>query len=335
MKRSSLFPVLAATVVLVMSPVAYAVTGPTVAVAKPAFREVTLTGFTRARATLPLAAETSGRVLEVSADIGGTIGEDGLFARLDATFIALDLEANQVEQTQLRSRIDYDQREVRRYRDLADRGNASRSRLDALEQTLKDNRHRLNALKIQAQILKERLARTRIQAPAGWGITARHIEPGQYVTPGDVLGEAADFSTLRVPFALTPEQLAALQRGPPAWSLSLPDFDLEMPAKIYCVNPGFDEQTRKIAIELELTGRPPEYRGGLRTRLTLRLPERTGAVMLPATAVDESYEEHWVTREDGQRFRVVLLGRGADADLWRVASPQIKAGERFLLNAEE
>lgn len=301
--------------------------------AEPALREVALTGFTRARADLPLVAETAGRVEVVSEDIGGAIGEDGVFARLDDTFIRLELEEIEVQQQRLEAEIAYDEREVKRYTELARQNNASASQLDTLEQTLRDNRHELRVLEVKQRVLEERLSRTSIRAPTGWRITGRSLEPGQWVTNGENVGAAADFSTLLVPFALTPQQYAALAGSGGDIRLRLPDLNQDVAAAIYRTNPGFDPVTRKIAVDLQINDPVEPRRGGLRAQLTLRLPERAGSVMLPAAAVDRSYEELWVTREDGERLRVMLLGssKGADGERLRVASPDIEPGQRFRL----
>jgi RND family efflux transporter MFP subunit len=307
--------------------------GARLATAKPAFREVTLSGFTRARARLRLVAETPGRVEAVYADIGDRIPEEGIFARIDDTFIRLELEEIRVEQERLRSQIQYDRREVERYKGLVSERNASASQLDSLEQTLRDNGHALRALGVKERILAERLKRTRVRAPAGWQVNARSVEPGQWVGEGESVGEASDFSRLLVPFALAPEQHAALTALSNAIRLELPDLGKAAAAVVYRTNPDFDPETRKIGVELELLGELEPRRGGLRAVLSLPLPERSGAVMLPAAAVERSYEEHWVTREDGERIRVAVLGRteGTNPPLVRIASPRITAGDRFRL----
>lgn len=313
----------------------------TAAVAQAAYRQISLTGFTRSRASLPLVAESTGKVLEVDADIGGSIGEDGIFARLDPTFIRLDLEANRVQQAQFRSRIDYNQRETKRYRKLLGKGSASESRMDELEQTLRDSRHQLAELEVREKTLLQRLERTQVKAPAGWLLTRRTIESGQRVNEGEVLGEVADFSQLLIPFALSPAQYAALSKPQDNLHVRLPDWNLRLKASIYRVYPDFDQETRKIAVELMLEEEPPVQRGGLRVRLTLDLPERTGAVLLPAAAVESSYDEFWVTRQNGERVQVVRLGVHSGENenpgnrLLRVAAPGLKPGDAFrLINKE-
>ncbi len=314
-------------------PAARAAEPPDLVTARPALRYITLSGFTRARAETPLVAETAGRVEAVFLDIGDQVGEEGRFAQLDDTFVRLDLEENAVERERLTAQIKYDRRELGRYRELALQNNTSASQLDLLERSLQDNRHALRRLEVRGRILEERLARTSIRAPAGWLITGRRIEPGQWVKEGETLGSAADFSTLLVPFALTPEQYAALHaEDTDGLSLELTDQGRPVAARLYRVNPGFDPETRKIAVELALADEVRPARGGLRTSLRLQLPELSGAVSLPAAALHHSYDEYWLTRENGERLAVLLLGPDrTDRDRVRVSAPALRAGDRFRL----
>jgi flagella basal body P-ring formation protein FlgA len=138
------------------------------------------------------------------------------------------------------TQIAHDEREVKRYTKLARQNNASASQLDTLEQTLRDNRHELRVLEVKEKMLQERLVRTFIRAPAGWWITDRSLEPGQWVNNGEKVGEAADFSKLIVPFALTPEQYAALTDSGGDIRLNLPDLEQHVAVSVYRTNPGFD-----------------------------------------------------------------------------------------------
>lgn len=312
-------------------------TNPQLVTALPAVRAVDLTGFTRALAAVRLVAEVAGRVRHVGVDIGQAIPPDGTFARIDDTFIRLERDEVLVQEERLTSQIAFARREVERYQELARQKNTSASQLDTLEQTLRDNAHALRGTEIKRRVLEERLARTQIRAPAGWLVTARAVEPGQWVQVGEVVGEAADFSALLVPFALTPEQYAALTgEAASAEGLRLDMLDLgtQVRAGIYRTNPGFDPATRKVLVDLRIETPLPERRGGLRARLALPLPERTGAVLLPASAVEERYEEFWVTREDGARVPVVRLGAAGDPGMLRIASPQIQVGERFRMRPD-
>lgn len=302
----------------------------------PATVQVRLSGFTRARAEIPLVAEATGKVLRVMADVGQPVGANGVFAQVDPTFIELDLRDNAVQRGRLRERMAYDETEAGRYRRLVGQGNAAQARLDELEQALSQSRHELAALEVARDVLAERLRRTRVTAPAGWVVAAREVEPGQWVTEGQVLGRIGDFNTLLVPFALSPEQFAALRGAADGLTLALPEAGGPVRATVHRVYPGFDPETRKIAVDLAVADLPGG-RGGLRAELTLEVPDPAGGVLLPRGAVTERYEQHWVRRDDGTQVQVVLLGNhgGPEGDLLRVASPQVAPGQRFALQAQE
>jgi RND family efflux transporter MFP subunit len=298
------------------------------AVARPAPQEITLTGFTRARAEMALVSEAAGRCREVTAEVGEAIGAQGVFARLDATFTRLELEANLVEQKRLASRVDYLATEARRARKLVAKKSQAQAKLDAREQELDQARLQLAALKVQEKTLRERLARHTIPAPSGWRIIRRMVEPGQWVAQGQTVARAGDFRTLLVPLALTPAELEAL-RARREITLRLPRLGRRVEAAIERVSPAFDPATRKINLDLAIAGGLPEMRGGLLAELTLELPDPAGAVLVPAAAVSERYQEHWLTTAGGQRLRVVVLGPGPEEGWLRVSAPGLEPGQEL------
>lgn len=302
-----------------------------ICIARPAKRIVTLTGFTRARAEMQLVSENAGRVETITADIGEAVGKDGVFMCLDAEFTELDLRSNAVERSRLKSEIGYYEKEAKRYRELVKRDTAAQSALDKLEQDLDRSKHQLDAARVQRNILREKLDRSCVKAPAGWKVTERRIEPGQWVNAGEVVATVGDYTRLIVPFSLAPDEYEHMQAGGPI-TLTLPDKDIFVPAEIYRENPAFDPVTRKISVELAVdkntnTGLS-DMRGGLRAELSIAVPDESGAVLVPKSAVIERYEEHYILRDNGERVKVVVLGPGP-ADTLRVAADDVCPGERF------
>lgn len=311
-------------------------TGEKFATALPAVRMVELTGFTRPLAKVHLVAEVAGRMEQIHADIGQAIPRDGIFAKIDDTFLQLDLDELLVQAEHLESQVAFARREVERHKELARQKNTSAAQLDTIEQSLRDNTYALRAIRIKQQVLEERLRRTHVRAPAGWLVTARSVEPSQWVHEGEVIAEVANFSSLLVPFALTPEQFAALTTTVASLEglhLNLLDLGIQVRTNIQRANPDFDLDTRKILVELRIDTPLPQQHGNLRARLALPLPERIGTVLLPATAVEERYEELWVTREDGIRIQVMRLGVADDQnpEMLRLTSSRIRVGDRFRL----
>ena len=300
-------------------------------VARSAARRSALTGFTRARNAMNLVAEESGRVLKVLADVGDTLGKDGLFAELDTTFIKLDLAANRADQERLKSDLDYNKKELDRYQALVKTNTAPQSTLDANVRAHQAALQQLRAKQVEEQVLLERLKRFSLVGPPGWKVISRAIEPGEWITKGEQVAELGRYDVLLVPFALTSEEYRALKDMGDTVPLRLTDLGGTVQARVARVSPGFDPVTRKINVDLEISKGDFEFRGGIRTELDIALPDPGGAVVVPESALVKAYEEYFLMTPDGERVRVVLLGADGEG-LRRVTGPDVRPGDRFLLN---
>jgi hypothetical protein len=208
--------------------------------------------------------------------------------------------------------------------------------LDSLELKLREAELELQSLKVEEANLRERRSRHMIQVPSGWTITERVVEPGAWIAVGKHLGKAGDFRTLLVPFSLSPEEYRALKSLERVPQLHFPDEvegNTSLNAVLERVSPAFDPETRKISVDLAVREGLSEMRGGLRAELSLLLPDPSGAVLVPSSAVQERYEEFWLTRPNGERVRVVFLGNGPQS-MARVRSPHVKPGDKFKLKTE-
>ncbi|MCK5540080.1 MAG: efflux RND transporter periplasmic adaptor subunit [Deltaproteobacteria bacterium] len=301
--------------------------------ARAAVQTTVLRGYTRARWRRFLTCEETGRCLEVRAEMGDVIGPDGLFARIDTTFIDLELEANQAAAARLENQMVYWHREVKRYRKLSGQKAVSETRVQELELKYDQARLTLAELEVKTALLKERRRRCQIKAPTGWHLLVRKVEPGEWLTMGRIVGQVGDYRTLLVPFSLTMAQYEWLKRERERLSLVLPAVvsgqpSLAVPARWLHLSPAFDQKTRKIQVELEISEGLPEMRGGITLELSIDLPEAGGVVEVPVTAVIERYGAFWLVRENGEEVKVVKLGQTVNGD-FRVVGENVKSGDRF------
>ncbi|WP_457573713.1 efflux RND transporter periplasmic adaptor subunit [Desulfolithobacter sp.] len=304
---------------------------------RPSFVETRFSGFTRPRTELDIISEVSGRCLSVEADIGQPLPADGLFATIDSLFTRLELSTVRNRIQQNRRQLRYEQQEVERYTSLVASQTSARSLLDAAVLRRDQVRLALEGLETEKQRLEELLVRHRVLGPPGYLIMDRHVEPGQWVATGQSLARAGDFRTLIVPLAVTYTELQALEQMKTI-PVSLPELNLRGAATLYRISPGFDPLTRKTKIELALNretmARLPARRGGLRVEIALRLPDPLGGLLVPAPAVEERYEEHWLTRPDQTRIRIIVLGPVPDdhsgTPMVRVASPELHVGDHIV-----
>ncbi|WP_462325895.1 efflux RND transporter periplasmic adaptor subunit [Desulfoplanes sp.] len=306
------------------------VTRPGTAQVLLATRTVTLTGYTRARRTMTVTSEVAARCTEVGADVGDPVPSSSVLARLDTTFVDLDLRETGIRMEQAASRMGYLEIETSRSRELVKRETQARTHLDLQEQNLDQARLRLKELRAEKERLEEQKVRHTLTGPSGWTVVTRDMEPGEWIAAGTPVATLGDFRTLRIPLALSPEEFTALSRSP-SFAIRLPDQGTgpeprTLEAVIFRIAPDFDPVTRKTNVELLIT--PPENlcRGGLRCELDLDIPEPEGTYEVPEQAVFERYGTHWVTRKDNTEIKVILLGKGKDGFV-KISSRNLAAGD--------
>jgi len=306
----------------------------------PAEHEVRLTGFTRARATLNVISEVNGRCLEIFSDVGLPVPDDGILVRIDPTFARLDLEANRIHREQILRQVQFDRQEVERYRKLVASKSSAKTRLEQLELALDQSSLKLAQLENEGQRFRELLSRYSISAQAGWLLIERFVEPGEWVASGKIIAKTGDFQKLVIPIAVTRAELASLLRNKQNIPLSFPDEGLNGTGRIHTISPDFDPVSRKFKVEIAVdedtwTGLFLKQ-GGIRVEIPVLVSDPMQAYLVPTAAVEERYEEHWLTEVDGRRIRVVVLGpspapEGNSGDWLRITSPEIKPDSSFLL----
>jgi RND family efflux transporter MFP subunit len=305
--------------------------------AKAAVKSETLSGFTRAHTRLVLSAESAGRVVKVNGDVGDHIKENEPFACLDDTYLNLEIRNNSAERKTLKVDIKYFNKEVNRFNKLLKKNSSTKSQFDTAQRNLDKSKAQFDSLTIAGEILKEKKERLCVSPPVGWKIIKRYVEPGTWVNTGMPIVEVGNYSSLVAPFALSMTEYQALKKNlKTGIKVKLPELNAELPAKLVRVSPAFDEQSRKIHLELVLKKGLTVNRGGLRVNLELDIPMHTGAVLIPEIALQQRYEQYWLKRIDGSEISVVYLGRSTNPEqkLVQVVSPDIKPGDQFIISKD-
>jgi len=293
----------------------------------PSFQTITISGFTRARRSMPIASEIPGKVTHIYADIGQAIPNDGIFACLDDTFIKLDIASTQNSIAQHGIDLKFLSKQVSRHQKLVKTNSAALSLLDDLTRQKGNSYRAIKNEKIRKQKQQETKNRHCIKAPKNWKITQRNIEPGQWITEGVTIAQASDYSQLLIPITLTAEELTALQNQDKL-SVYLPEYQQEIPVNIERISPEFDQQSHKILVDLLIKDTSKYQRGGIRTELSLNVSDKLNNFLIPKDALDARFEEVWLTRKNGERIRVMLQGY-ADKNTAKISSAEIKTGDQF------
>ncbi|KPJ79124.1 MAG: hypothetical protein AMJ54_00215 [Deltaproteobacteria bacterium SG8_13] len=287
-----------------------------------ATKEVVLSGYTRAQSTVTVSSEVSGKILRVNYDVGQVVAKSP-FAEIDPTFIDFQLESTrqslhnlEIDFQRSQSRIGYLEKEFTRIDRLFRGQSTAETQWDKAAEDLSQAklesesiRVRIAEVKTALAELAERKRRHRVSAPDGWIVTDRFVESGEIVATGTAMGRVADYRELIVPLSVSGRELAAIRRLSSPFTAYLESEPVE--TEVNWINPEFDEETRKLNIELIVGRYRGEKRGGLLLNLPLQI--ETEGLRVPKDAVITRYENPRVRiRTTGEEVQVMILGESND-----------------------
>lgn len=299
---------------------------------RPYSRQLVYTGFTRPAKEMILSSEVSGKCKELLLDVGDTVNSPDV-AKIDDTFIRLDLQQNDIAQKKTLRQLELEEKTLARFTNLMQNNSTAQANFDEAAFNADNLRLNLQNLKAEETRLKELLARHTLQAPIGWQVMERYIEPGEYIRQGEPVLKLGNFDRLIIPFLLTYEEIDFLQNMKKIL-LNLPDINTSVPAEIYQISPDFNEQKKKTRIELITImtneAKMTQWRGGLRAKLKITGKTESDTFLIPFTALISRYEANWLVSEDGTQKRVILLGKSSIEDDAIITGQNLSAGEKVL-----
>ena len=195
--------------------------------------------------TVTVSAETTGKILSISAEEGDSVIAESQVALIDTTTLALQRLQIMTEQqatessspdiiaqvASLRTQIAHWQNETARQERLLADGATTRKQLDdtrtqlstlrdqlsAQLSTLGKNRSSISdnalALQYRREQVEDQINRSKIISPISGTVLIKYAEPGEYATPGKPLLKLADLNDIYLRSYFTASQLAALKIG--------------------------------------------------------------------------------------------------------------------------
>lgn len=299
---------------------------------RPYSRQLFFTGFTRPVKEMVLSGEVSGKYKEILLDVGDTVNSTDI-AKIDDTFIRLDLQQNDIAQKKTLRQLELEEKTLARFTNLMQNNSTAQANFDEAAFNADNLRLNLQNLKAEETRLKELSKRHTLHAPLGWRVMQRYVEPGEYMRQGEPVLKLGDFSRLIVPFLLTYEELDLLQNMKKI-KLNLPDLNTTVAAEIYQIAPDFNEQEKKISVELITlengTTKSQQWRGGLRAKLEISGKKESATFLVPFSALISRYEANWLMSESGTQKRVILLGKTDEGNDAIISGDNLSAGEMVV-----
>lgn len=299
-----------------------------------------------------VSARITAAIGEVACDEGTAVKAGQILVRLDDREIRQDIAAvaSEIERARadragneaivesLRRSVAYWQREAKRDKTLADRGdipgsqaegtaekgNEYQGRLLAAEQKSRALQHQADSLSRRKKQLEVQLSYCTIRSPYDGLVTRRRVDPGDLASPGKALLVVEDRSQMKLSFDVPQQDLAEVREGLP---LQFTVEKQERRATLTHLYPSLNTD-RTIRAESVLDAAKAEgVACGSTVPVSVVVRRMNDVVLVPASSLIEcpKGKQHvFVVRKGKLEHPIVtVIGRGAE----KVAVTGIEAGE--------
>lgn len=315
---------------------AAAADAPALRTAPVQYREVAQTysaeGVVEAVKQATVAAQISGRVVEVNFDVGDRVKKGQVIVRIDPAEVNQAYAASQAQIAQAESTLRNAKAQFERTQRLVEQKFMSAAAMDKAQADYQAAKAQLAV----AEAGRGQAAATRsyatVVAPYSGVVSARHVELGEMATPGKPLMTGFDPGELRVTASLPQQQLDAVRRLASA-SVEFPALNMRAQASKVSILPVADAQTHTTQVRLDL---PPGLEGlypGMFARAHFAVG-RVKKLLIPAAAVARRSEVAgaYVVSDNGAiSYRQLRLGEEAEAGEVEVLAG-VLPGEKVALD---
>ena len=226
-----------------------------------------------------VAAEVEGR-LEWVAEVGATVAEGEVVARLDDALLRQSLVENEAAVGRASARLTYLDAQVERLEKLVTQNTATRSRLEEAVAERDISRSELRAARARVALTAERLERTRIKAPFGGVVTERVLQSGEWAESGKAVVRIVDAGALEVQTWIPVAALAFVAEGS---ELVLQASPGRSSARVRTIVPVGDNRSRLYDLRLAVEDR--SWPVGQDVRVAIPTAAARAVVAIPRDAL--------------------------------------------------
>jgi membrane fusion protein, multidrug efflux system len=262
-------------------------------------RNLALGGTVESQIEVALAFRIGGRIAERPVNVGDSLADGQLVARLDPTDEENGLRAAEAnfaaaEGQLVEARINFE-----RQRQLYERQIAARAALDRAEQGLTSAQAAADAAEAQLGIARRRLADTELRADAPGVVVAVGAEIGEVVQAGRMIVQKAQVSGLDAVFDVAAEVLEASPPDPPVTVRLTLTPGVTAEGRVREVSPRADPATGTFRVRVGLIDPPPTMRLGSAVTGLVSFGGTSG-IVLPASALTAADGEPavWIVDPD-------------------------------------
>lgn len=286
-------------------------------------RRVRVSGTLAPWRSTQLSSQTGGEIQSVTVRPGDTVETGDLLVQIDTENLLLELDQARSNVAATRAQLALAEVQLERVRALVDRGVTTSSNLDEAQSNVTQLTASLNALEDQVAGAELRLRNATVRAPFAGIVSARSVEPGQYVGIGTPLISIVDLSTVELRANAAVADGALLRRDQTVVisvdGVAGRSFD----GVVARINPVAEEGTRTIPVYVMIDNPDGILLGGMFASAQVVVDAVEDAIAVPTRALREDVDGAYILRiEDEALVRQAIETGGT----WAGRLTQITAG---------
>ena len=322
-------------------------------------------GYVVARRQATVAAEVTGKLIEVLVEEGLAVEQGQVLARMDdATEQAqLDLararlSAARSTLAEIEAQLANARRTLTRQQELRQRELTSQSELDraetevdALAARLASQRQQIEVAAREVALQQQRIGELTIRAPFSGIVIARAAQAGEMVSPISAGGgftrtgicTIVDMGSLEIEVDVNEAYIDRVETGQPVVARLDAYPDWQIPARVKAVVPAADRQKATVRVRVALETRDPRIlpEMGVSVRFLAEAEAAggeqaaapRGLSLVPASAVFEDGGRNYVFIVDDRQLERRAVRLGARRDDGFLINAGLNAGERLVADA--
>jgi RND family efflux transporter MFP subunit len=267
-----------------------------------------------------VAAEASGKIVQVNFKMGDFVNAGSILAKVDDTYKRLAFETAQ---------LNYDKynEDYERYQTLR-KGDA------VTETQLRDMKMAYENAKIQLENAKKQLEDTKIVAPFSGYITSKNTELGAFVGMGTPIAGIADIAQLKVTLSVSESNVYQLQKGQTV-NVSTDIYpEINYKGSVTNISPkGSNSHTYPIEIMIANNSKNP-LKAGTYVNVQVDLGEDGKALMIPRDAIVSSVKDPSVYVVNNGIAQLTKITIGQNYGDYLAVSSGLKSGDQVVTNGQ-
>lgn len=288
------------------------------------------TGTIISREQARLAAEVSGRLLSV-AEVGDTLDEGGVVARIDDELLREDHAEREADVGRIQARLEFLKLEASRLKRLASSNNAAQSQLEQVDSDRLAARSELKAAQARERRSAGLLERAQLRAQFAGIVTERVLHAGEWADEGAAVVAMTDPSHLEIQGWVSVSALPFLE---PEATVRFERNEEVFEGQVRTLVPVGDTRSRLYELRVSL----PEgvWKVGESVRVAVPATVHRDVLSVPrdALVLRRDAVSVFVIDDDAVAHRVVVIP-GIASGPWIEVKGELKAGDRVVTRGGE